>query len=69
MSKALELSRRIPKSLRFLGCFMRVTNQLDRATQFLEKAITLRPSYSDALNNLGVLYVRQNKFSPLRRKI
>jgi Flp pilus assembly protein TadD len=29
----------------------------------LQKAVVLRPDYADAINNLGVLYVRQGKNS------
>jgi len=52
MSKALELEPEKSEVNYALGMLYARQNQLDRATQFLEKAITLRPSYSDALNNL-----------------
>ncbi|MGH9590188.1 MAG: tetratricopeptide repeat protein, partial [Terracidiphilus sp.] len=32
--------------------------QLQRASGYLERAIALRPDYAEALNNLGVLFVR-----------
>jgi tetratricopeptide (TPR) repeat protein len=32
--------------------------QLQKAMEYLDKAIDLRPDYPEALNNLGVLYVR-----------
>jgi Flp pilus assembly protein TadD len=31
--------------------------------QYLNKAVTLRPDYSDALNNIGVILVRQQRYS------
>jgi Flp pilus assembly protein TadD len=31
---------------------------MKRASEFLQKAIDLRPDYPEALNNLGVLFVR-----------
>ena len=43
-------------------------DQLDRATQLLEKSVAVRPDYSDALNNLGVLYVRQKNYSAAEEK-
>ena len=33
-------------------------NQLQAAAQYLQKAIQLRPSYPEALNNLGIVFVR-----------
>ena len=34
--------------------------ELEQAAQHLERAVALRPGYPEALNNLGVLRVRQN---------
>ena len=58
-----NLSRTIPKRTTHSVCSTPVKNQLDRATQLLEKSVSLRADYSDALNNLGVLYVRQNNYA------
>jgi len=35
--------------------------ELARAMELLRKSVALRPDYPDAINNLGVLYVRQGK--------
>ena len=43
-------------------------DQLQRASDYLEKAVALRPDYADALNNLGVLRVRQEQYSEARQK-
>jgi Flp pilus assembly protein TadD len=37
-------------------------NQNEMAAQYLENAISLRPDYSDAINNLGVLLVQQKRY-------
>ena len=42
--------------------------QLDRASNFLEKAVVLRPDYPDALNNLGVLLVREEHTPEAKEK-
>ena len=42
--------------------------QVDRAAQYLERAATLRPDYSDALNNLGVLFVREKNYPAAEEK-
>ena len=39
-----------------------------RASQYLEKAIHLRPDYPDALNNLGVLFVREQHYAEAEEK-
>ena len=36
-------------------------NSFRKATSLLQKSVALRPDYPDALNNLGVLYVRQGR--------
>ena len=36
---------------------------VSRATESLRKAIELRPNYPEALNNLGVLFVRTQKYA------
>ena len=33
----------------------------DRAYEYLQKALKLRPGYPEALNNLGVLYLRTQR--------
>ena len=33
----------------------------DRAYQYLQKALSVRPGYPEALNNLGVLYLRTKR--------
>jgi Flp pilus assembly protein TadD len=33
------------------------------AAQYLEKAVALRHDYADALNNLGVIFVRQERYA------
>jgi Flp pilus assembly protein TadD len=33
----------------------------DRAYEYLQKALTLRPAYPEALNNLGILYLRTRR--------
>jgi Flp pilus assembly protein TadD len=33
----------------------------ERAYRYLQKALTLRPDYPEALNNLGVLYLRNRR--------
>ena len=37
------------------------TDDTERAYQYLQKALTLRPAYPEALNNLGVLYLRTRR--------
>jgi Flp pilus assembly protein TadD len=36
---------------------------MQRASDFLQKAISLRPDFPEALNNLGVLFVREQDYS------
>jgi Flp pilus assembly protein TadD len=38
-------------------------DQLEAASEYLEKAVALRPDYPEALNNLGVLFVRQRNYT------
>ena len=33
-------------------------NNLPKASEYLQRAIALRPTYPEALNNLGIVYVR-----------
>jgi Flp pilus assembly protein TadD len=33
----------------------------DRAYEYLQKALKLRPAYPEALNNLGILYLRTRR--------
>ena len=37
-------------------------NQMPRASEYLQRAIELRPDYAEALNNLGIVFVRQQDF-------
>jgi Flp pilus assembly protein TadD len=37
-------------------------DQPQSAQQYLEKAVSARPDYPDALNNLGVLFVREQRY-------
>ena len=36
--------------------------QAQTALPYLEKAVSLRPDYPDALNNLGVLFVQEQRY-------
>ena len=36
--------------------------------EYLERAVNLRPDYPDALNNLGVLFVRQQNYPEAKEK-
>jgi Flp pilus assembly protein TadD len=38
-------------------------NQMQQASDYLQKAIELRPDYPEALNNLGILFVRAQNYS------
>ena len=38
-------------------------NQFDRAVEYLQQALALRPDYPEALNNLGVLFVRTKDYA------
>ena len=40
---------------------MRRPDDTDRAYQYLQKALKFRPVYPEALNNLGVLYLRTRR--------
>jgi len=37
--------------------------QLPLASRYLGRAVSLRPDYPDALNNLGVFFVREERYS------
>ena len=37
--------------------------QLQPAAQYLQRAIQLRPAYSEALNNLGIVFVRMQDYA------
>lgn len=37
------------------------TNDTDRALKYWQRALQLRPDYPEALNNLGVLFMRQGR--------
>ena len=43
-------------------------NRMQLASDFLSKAIDLRPDYPEALNNLGVLFVRAQDYSKAEEK-
>jgi Flp pilus assembly protein TadD len=36
---------------------------MQRASDYLQKAVALRPDYPEALNNLGILFVRGQEYS------
>jgi Flp pilus assembly protein TadD len=38
------------------------------ASQYLEKAVSLRSDYADALNNLGVLFVREHRYAEAEKR-
>jgi Flp pilus assembly protein TadD len=42
--------------------------QMPLAKQYLEKAISLRPDYPDALNNMGVILVREQRYPEAEEK-
>jgi FimV-like protein len=44
------------------------SSQNDKARQYLETAINLRPDYADALNNLGVIFVQQQRYPEAEEK-
>ena len=44
-------------------CSLPSRDQLQRASEYLQRAIDLRPDYPEALNNLGVLFVRQHDYA------
>jgi len=44
-----------------MGMLFAQKNDLGRAEEYLEKSVRLRPDYPDALNNLGVLLVREGR--------
>ena len=37
-------------------------DEMARALEYLEKAVNTRPDYPDALNNLGVILVREHRY-------
>jgi Flp pilus assembly protein TadD len=37
------------------------SDDTDRAYQYLQKALQFRPAYPEALNNLGILYLRTGR--------
>ncbi len=45
------------------ACSTRSKISYPRAADFLQKAAQLRPDYPEALNNLGVLYVREQEYA------
>ena len=45
------------------GCFTLSKDQTQSAADYLQKAIDLRPDYPEALNNLGVLFVRAKNYA------
>ena len=63
--KALEdlLARRPNSSDLHLGLAMALAgqNQIDRAREELETAVRLRPTNTDALNNLGAILLRMSR--------
>ena len=53
----------MPKSTTASECSTRSRANSNRRRSYLEKAIALRPDYAEALNNLGVLFVRGQNFA------
>lgn len=43
-------------------------NQTERAVQFLNAAIGMRPDYADAFSNLGVLFVQAQRYPEAKEK-
>jgi Flp pilus assembly protein TadD len=43
-------------------------DQLPLASQYLQRAVSLRPDYPDALNNLGVFFVREERYAEAEDK-
>ena len=39
----------------------------EKAILFLQKAVALRPGYADALNNLGVLFVKTRQYQEAKQ--
>ncbi len=45
-----------------LGMLYARQSQPQTALPYLEKAVSLRPDYPEALNNLGVLFVQEQRY-------
>ena len=56
-------NRTIPRSTYSLGMLYAQQNRIEPASDYLEKAITLRPDYGEALNNLGIVFVRAQNYA------
>ena len=52
-----------------MGMLYAQQGDVPHATEYLRKALELRPDYPEALNNLGVLFVRTQKYRGGRRTI
>lgn len=67
LTRALELNPDADANYG-LGMVYAQQNQIPLALQFLEKAVTLQPDHHDALNNLGVLLVREQRYREAEEK-
>ena len=61
-------SQTMLKSTTVWECFTPAKRSAAKAAENLENATRLRPAYSDALNNLGVLFVADNSVTRKRKK-
>ena len=61
LKRALESEPANPEMSYGLGMLYARKDQPGRAIELLESAIKLRPEYSDALNNLGVLLLQRGQ--------
>jgi tetratricopeptide (TPR) repeat protein/peroxiredoxin len=67
LTRALELQPDDAETNYSVGMFY-AQQQKPQASDYLEKAISLRPGYADALNNLGVLLVREERYRDAEEK-
>ena len=51
-----------------LGMFYAQQSQMQSASDYLQKAVELRPDYPEALNNLGVLLVREQDYAKAKER-
>jgi Flp pilus assembly protein TadD/peroxiredoxin len=67
LTRAFELQPDDAETNYSVGMFY-AQQQKPQAKDYLEKAISLRPGYADALNNLGVLLVREERYREAEEK-
>ena len=46
-----------------LGMLYAQQDQLDQAVEYLSQALALRPAYPEALNNLGIIFIRKQDYA------